>query len=416
MKLVTATVGVMAACAMLLVGSGAGAQDWPQWRGPNRDAKATGFTAPKTWPKELKETWKVTVGDGVASPALVGDKLYVFSREGGDEVIRCLNTADGKEIWKEKYASAGWGGIDSSFQGPRSSPAVADGKVVTLGALGILSCFDAASGKRLWQKDDFKGSMPRFHVASSPIIVNGLAVAQLGSGRTGGVMAYDLTSGEEKWKWTGEGPGYSSPAVLSLGGTKAIVAVTAATVVAVKADDGKLLWESAFRSQYNAPSPMVDGQTVICSADGAGTKALKLEKDGDKASAKELWTRDAGTLYNTPVVKDGLIYGISATNKVFCLKADDGKTAWSTQLAGGGGGGGRGMMGGGGYGSVVDAGSVLFALTPSGQMVVFEPTDKEFKEIAKYKVGKDKTYGYPVVSGKRIFVKDSDSVTLWTIE
>jgi len=157
---------------------------------------------------------------------------------------------------------------------------------------------------------------------------------------------------------------------------------------------------------------MVDGQTVICSADGAGTKALKIEKDGDKASAKELWNRDAGALFNTPVVKNGLIFGISASDKLFCLNAENGKTAWSTALGGGGGGG----MGRSGYGSVVDAGSVLFALNPSGQLVVFEPTEKEFKEIAKYKLPKGGTYGYPVVSGNRIFVKDTDALTLWTIE
>src|SRR5690242_15718395 len=131
MKTTKATTGVMVGCAVLLGAGGAGAQDRPQWRGPNRDAKATGFEAPKTWPKELTQKWKVTVGDGVASPALVGDKVYVFTREGGDEVVRCVGAADGKDVWKEKYESPAFEGRapDSRFQGPRSSPAVADGKV-----------------------------------------------------------------------------------------------------------------------------------------------------------------------------------------------------------------------------------------------------------------------------------------------
>src|SRR5262249_31840455 len=83
-------------CAMLLGPNSIRAQDWPQWLGPHRDAKATGFKAPKTWPKELTKKWRVTVGSGVATPALVGDRLYVFSRQGGNEVIRCLKTADGE--------------------------------------------------------------------------------------------------------------------------------------------------------------------------------------------------------------------------------------------------------------------------------------------------------------------------------
>src|SRR5437763_15663144 len=78
------------------------AQDWPQWRGANRDARAAGFDAPKTWPKELTKKWSVTVGDGVASPALVGDKIYVFARQGGAEITRCLEAGTGKELWQGK--------------------------------------------------------------------------------------------------------------------------------------------------------------------------------------------------------------------------------------------------------------------------------------------------------------------------
>src|SRR5438876_917748 len=90
--LLVVSVGIFGSC-------GAVAADWPQWRGPNRDAKVAGFTAPATWPKALTKKWEVAVGDGVATPALVGDKLYVFSREGGDEVVRCLEAATSKEIW-----------------------------------------------------------------------------------------------------------------------------------------------------------------------------------------------------------------------------------------------------------------------------------------------------------------------------
>jgi outer membrane protein assembly factor BamB len=167
-----------------LLASQAPAQDWPQWRGPNRDARAADFKAPKTWPKELTQKWKVTVGDGVASPSLVGDKLYVFSRQDGNEVTRCLNAADGKEVWIDKYDSLGATGPAQSFSGPRSSPAVAGGKVITLGVRGVLSSLDAATGTKLWRKDDFK-AYPGFYPSSSPLIVGGLAIAQLG-GRTNG--------------------------------------------------------------------------------------------------------------------------------------------------------------------------------------------------------------------------------------
>src|SRR6516162_3345340 len=97
------TPGVIVGCALLLSVKCASAQDWPQWRGPNRDNHVVGFTEPKTWPKELTQKWRVPVGLGESSPVLVGDKIYVFGRQGGDEVTLCLNAATGKEIWKDKY-------------------------------------------------------------------------------------------------------------------------------------------------------------------------------------------------------------------------------------------------------------------------------------------------------------------------
>ena len=134
-------------CGFVLAAGIVSAQDWPQWRGANRDGKATGFTAPATWPKELKQEWKVTVGPGDSTPALVGDKLFVFTRDGAEEVILCLNAADGKEIWRDKYPAPAVTGAAGRHPGPRSSPTVADGKVVTLGVGGTVSCLDAGIGQ-----------------------------------------------------------------------------------------------------------------------------------------------------------------------------------------------------------------------------------------------------------------------------
>lgn len=417
------------------------AQDWPQWRGPNRDAKATGFTAPKTWPKELASKWKVAVGEGVATPALAGDKLYVFARQDGNEVLRCLEAATGKEIWQDKYESMGATGPAASYSGPRSSPVVANGKVVTLGVRGVLSCLDAATGKLLWRKDDFK-SYPRFHPASSPMVVNGLCIAQLGGQDNGGLVAYDLVSGQEKWKYSGDSPGYASPVIMKIGDLQVIVAETERRLVAVNAADGKLLWETPYTVQgrgYNASTPIVDGQTLIFSGSGRGTRAFKFEKTADGIGGKELWSNaDKSVQFNTPVVKDNLVYGLTSGNEFFCLNEADGKTDWSAPAAkagaaaalaagggmgggrgGGGMGGGRGGMGGGmggGYGSIVDAGSVLLALTPAAELVVFQPGEKAYTEVARIKVAEGGTYAYPILSGNRLYIKDRDSVMLYNLD
>jgi outer membrane protein assembly factor BamB len=409
MKSAIRRMGVVIGCLVLLAESGLYAQDWPQWRGPNRDAIATGFKAPQTWPKTLTQKWKVNVGNGVATPALVGDKLFVFARRGEDEVTACLDATTGKEIWAEKFAAKPASGAASQFPGPRSSPTVTDGKVVTLGVQGTLSCLDAVSGKVLWRKVD-AAEHPRFFTSCSPIVVDDLCIVQTGSEDKGGIAAYELATGNPKWEWTGDGSAYASPDLLTVDGVKMVVALTAGRVVGVGVADGKLLWETPFAPSgmgaYNAETPIVAGQTIYVSGSFRGTRALKIEKQGDRYATTQLWKNsELSVQFNTPVLKNGQLYGISSKNYLYCLNAESGKQGWTERL--------RGERG---YGSVVDVGPVLLALTTNGQLVVFDSNDKKFVQLARYKVADEGTYAYPVAAGNRIYTKDYDSLTLWTID
>jgi len=402
-------VGAVMSIVILTGATCALAQDWTQWRGANRDAKVTGFSAPAAWPKELAQKWKVTVGAGDATPALVGDKLYVFARQGDDEVTLCLDAATGKELWKDKYAATAVTGAAARHPGPRSSPTVADGKVITLGVGGVLSCLDAATGKVVWRNEEFK-AVPMFFTGMSPIVVDGMCIAHLGGKGAGAIVAFDLATGAQKWKWTGEGPAYGSPVLMTADGTKQIVQQTEKSIVGIATADGKLLWQVATPTQgrfFNSATPIVDGQTVIFTGQGSGTKAVKIEKSGDAFAAKELWSNpDLGTGFNTPVLKDGFLYGFSDKSSLFCMDAKTGKGCWTDAP----------RRGQGNFAAVLDAGACLFALPSNSELVVFKPGDKEFTELAKYKVAETPTYATPVISGKRIFVRDQDAVILWTIE
>ena len=400
---------VFIGCVALMFASCVLAQDWPQWRGPNRDGEVSGFAAPAKWPTELTQKWKTTVGKGIATPALVGDKLYVFVRQGGDEVTLCLNAADGNEIWRDKYAAQAVTGAASRHPGPRSSPAVANGKVITLGVGGVVSCLDAGSGKMLWRKDPYPKVVPKFFTSCSPVIVEGAAVVQLGTAGNGAIMAFDMATGAEKWKWAEEGPEYASPAVLTVGGTKQIVALTEKNVVGVGAADGKLLWKLPFapaRRAYNAATPIVEGQVVIYTGAGRGAKAVKIEKQGSGFAAKELWSNpDLAPQYNTPVLKDGLLFGLSDRGNLYCINTKDGSTAWTDATEHGRG-----------FAAIVGAGSAMLALPSTSELIVYKPDGKAYSEVAKYKVAETPTYAHPIISGKRIFVKDQDSVAMWAIE
>jgi len=461
--------------ALLSSADTAAAQDWPQWRGPNRAAKATGFAAPATWPKELTKKWQVPVGDGVATPALVGGKLYVFTLQNGKEIVRCLDAASGNEVWQKSYETEGATGPAGGFAGPRCSPTFADGRLVTFGVRGMLTCFDAASGDQLWQKNDFPESWPMFFTSSSPIVVDGVCVTQQGGRRDGGVIAYELASGAEKWRWMEAGPSYGSPVVMEVDGTKVIIAPTDGKLVALGAADGKLLWEMPYsQGRYNSATPIVDGSTLILAGPGSGMTAFKMQKQGDKLVEEKLWANTDNSLgFNTPVVAKGLLFGLSSGNQLFCINTETKTTAWSAPIAKaapgvddppkesagasrgsvvpaafvqfvqqegqqesknqpadrprgeldrgprrgqGFGRFGRGGMGSRGYGSIVDVGSALVALTPAGELVVFQSTGDAFNELARYKVAERGTYAYPIPAGNGVYVKDQDALTLWTVE
>jgi len=397
-------------CAILLGASLVFAQDWPQWRGPNRDGKVAGLAAPATWPGQLTQKWKVSVGLGVDStPALVGGKLYVLARQGSDETVLCLDAATGKELWKDKYACPAVTGPSAAIHsGPRSSPAVADGKVVTLGVTGIASCLDAASGKLLWRKDDFPGAYPIFYTGMSPIISDGMAVVLIGGPNNGGMVAYGLNSGDQRWKWTGDGPAYGSPVLMTVEGTKQFVTLTDKMVVGVAAADGQLLWQIPFVATgraYNAATPIIDGQTVFIVGQGRGTKAVRIEKQGAAFAVKDLWANaEIAVQFSTPVLKDGFLYGLSDRGNFFCLNARTGETAWMDTV--------RRQN----FGAILDAGSVIMGLTQDGTLSVFNPSDKAYTQIAGIKVADTQTYAHPVLAGNRIFVRDLDSVALWMID
>jgi outer membrane protein assembly factor BamB len=388
----------------------AGAADWPQWRGPHRDNKVADFAAPETWPAELTQKWKETVGLGDASPALVGDRIYVFTRQGADEVIRCLNADTGKEVWKDKYEAKAVTGaaatVGGGHPGPRSSPAVADGKVCTFGVGGVLSCLDAATGKVAWRKDS--KAWPMFYTSASPIIVEGKCIAYLGKAGKGDLVAYDLASGEPKWAWNGEAPSYGSPVLMTVDGTTQLAVPTDKGVVGIEVGNGHRLWEFPFKARWNSGTPIIDGQTVIYSGPPAGTVAFKVEKGGDGFTAKPpLWKkRQAASQFNTPVLKHGLLFGLAAGRggaSFFCMDARTGDVLWTDSAR-------RGECG-----AVLDAGSVLLALTSDSNLVAFKPDKEKFTELAHYKVADTPSWAYPIVSGKRIFVKDKDTLALWVM-
>lgn len=399
--------------AIALLALPAGAQDWPQWRGPNRDGIVAGFAEPKAWPEQLKQQWKVPVGAGHSSPVVVGRRVYLHSRQGEREVVTGFDLATGKTVWQDGYpvayqmnpAATGHG------KGPKSTAVAADGKLYTLGITEVLSCYDLATGKLRWRKDfgkQFKQTSPDFGTSMSPVVDRGLLIAHLGGPGQGALTAFDAGTGEVKWSWTGDGPAYASPIVVEVGGVRQVVTQSQQNIIGVSAERGELLWKLPFTTAYvqNIVTPLAYKDLLIFSGLDKGTFAVRLAKRGAEWVPEPVWENKEVSMYmNSPVLSGDLIFGMSHRNKgqFFCLDAGTGKTRWTSD--------GRQ----GENAAMVLAGGVMFLLKDDGNLIVARATAKGPEPIRVYQVADSPTWAHPAVVGDGILVKDANTLALWSL-
>lgn len=386
------------------------AQDWNQWRGPARDGKVAGFKAPQTWPDKLTQTWKVPAGLSDATPALVNGRIYIYSKVADNEVLQCFDAQSGKQLWQSPgYPAPVVSGPAASHPGPRSSVSVSDGKVVTVGVAGDIACFDASTGKLLWRNEDYKGQVPQFFTGMSPLVYSGVCYAHLGGPNTGTFVAFDLASGSIKWKVDGEGPAYGSPVMMTIGSDKHLIFQSMTKIVSFNPADGKLLWEIATpvgtgRVQ-NSTTPVVDGNKIYYTGLNNGVNAAEVKKEGNTWATSPLWTNpEFSTSYNTPVLKDGFLYGLSNQNRLFCINASNGQTAWRDDTA---------LQN---FGSIVDAGSVLVVVTSNSFFIALKPDGQKYNQLAMIMLPETGIYSHPILSGDRIYIKDKENLTLYTVK
>ncbi len=385
--------------------------DWTQWRGPSRNGTIAAFTPPAAWPDALVQRWKIEVGTGYATPIVVGDRVYQFSRIGENETMTALDAASGKQLWQGSYP-APFTMMSATVQhgpGPKSTPVFAGGRLYSIGMTGTVTAWDAASGKQVWQKPGDPKNVPTFTThAFSPVIDRGIVIFHLGGHGNGVITGFDAASGDVKWTWAGDGPGYGSPVVADIGGTRQAITITQGKVVSLDTATGALLWERPFVSANNTNSvtPVVDGQTVIVSGNGGPTVAFAVAKKGAQWATDTLWENaDIPARFNDPVIAGNLLFGMAQRNsgQYFGVDVKSGKTLWVSEPRQGA------------KAALQRTGDLVFILESDGELVVARPSMTAFEEVKRYKVADAETWSQPAISGNRIFVKDVSSLTLWTI-
>ena len=396
--------------AVTLLAPVAVAQEWPQWRGPNRDGAVTSFREPTTWPEGLTEQWKVDVGLGYATPVLVDDRIYVYTRQGEDEVMTALDATSGDVIWRTSYPAPFEMNPATARHraGPKSTPTFAEGRLFTLGMSGIVSAFDADTGSVLWQKPA-PPVQPSFHTAMSPVVEGDLAIMHVGGQDDGALTAFDVATGDVRWAWDGDGPAYGSPVVIDLEGTRQVVTFTQENLVGVSVTTGELLWRRPFTtpSMTTAQTPMFHGDTLIQAGRDNGITAVRITRRGDQWTTEDLWHTDEVSLHMTNgVVIDGVLFGLSHLNsgQYFGLDLDTGEVLWTSAP--------RQAE----NAAIVRAGETIFSLEDDAELVVLRHSRTGFEPFERYDVATSATWAQPAIAGNRVFVKDVSSVTLWTVD
>jgi outer membrane protein assembly factor BamB len=384
--------------------------DWNQWRGPNRDGSAPAPSDPKAWPEKLTQKWKVEIGSGYATPLVVGNRIYQFSRQGEREVMTALDADSGKVLWQT--------GHDAPFTmhsattqhgpGPKSTPAFANGRLYSIGMTGIVTAYDANTGKQLWQKP---GSTPvplyTTH-AFSPLVDGGLVIFHLGGDNAGALTAYDVNTGAEKWSWKGDGPGYGSPVVVDIEGTRQVITITQGKLVGVDASNGMLLWERPFviTNKTNSVTPVVHGRTIIVSGNGEPTRALAIAKRANQWVTDIVWENaDIPLRMSDAVVVGDVLFGLANRNsgQYFAVDAATGKTLWTSD--------GRQAA----HAAIARSGDLFLSLEDDGELVVVRNSKTGFEPLHRYKVADAATWTPAAYSGNRVLVKDVSTLSLWTL-
>ena len=403
------TVAVVVA---LLVGavSSAAAQDWPQWRGPARDGVAAAFDVPASWPDMLQRHWSVEIGLGYASPVLIGDRLYLFTRQGDDEVMTALDAATGETLWRTSYA-APFNMNPSTARhraGPKSTPTYSNGRLFAHGMTGTVTAYDAASGEQLWQYPG-TGVTPLFHTSMSPLVVGDLVVVHVGGHNDGALTAFDVASGAVRWSWDGDGPAYGSPMLFELGGTRQVVVFTQEHFVGVSLETGTLLWSRPFTTPAvtTSQTPLLYEDMVIQTGRANGVTAFRVLPGSGGWTTEDVWHTDEVGLHMTNgVINEGVLYGLSHLNsgQYFGLDLDTGDVLWTSPP--------RQAE----NASILRSGSTILSLEDDAELVVLAHSRSGFNPVQRYEVADSETWTAPTLTGNRLFIKDISSLALWTLD
>lgn len=423
---------VLAGIVTLLWAGGRGhADDWPQWRGPDRSGVSHETNLLRDWPKDgPRLIWTFSdAGLGYSGFAIVGERLYTMGARGDTEYVFALDIAAGKQLWSTaigptfSFKGNSWG------DGPRGTPTFADGRLYALGGQGELVCVEAADGRLVWRVSlprDLGGEISPagggpekigWGYCESPL-VDGERVTCTPGGPGGTLAALDRQSGRVVWRSTAltDPATYSSMVPAEIGGVRQYVQMTDKGPVGVAAADGRLLWRYLHNPAYSGiviPTPIVKGDLVYTTAgDGGGCDLVRVTADrGAFKAAKVYSNKNMVNQHGGAVLVGDRVYGYSEGKGWVCQDFASGPLIWSEK---------RRL----GRGSIVCAGDDLYChAEDDGTTVLVRTGAAKWEEHGRFRPPRESTlrapngkvWTHPVVANGRLYLRDQELIFCYDV-
>ena len=382
------------------------AGDWPQILGPHRTGVAEGETLLDALPQTgLKTVWERPVGSGYAGVAVQGSTVVLYHRVDDDEVVEALDAETGKVRWKVKFPTQYQSGVGDN-SGPRCVPIIHSGVIYLCGPQGTLHALSLKDGQTLWTRaafQEYNAPEGYFGAGSTPLVEGDKLLVNVGGRNGAGIVALSLKTGKTVWKSTDEAASYSSPVAVTRKNLRHVIFVTRLSALSIDPENGQVRWKFRFGQTgptVNAASPVVtDDRLFVTASYGVGAELVKFDAD----SAEKIWANDESlsSQFTTPVLKDGMLYGIDGRQDVGraslrCVELMTGKVRWSVE--------------GFGKAELILAGNRLLIQKTDGTVLAGDADPAAWKERWTANVLSSTAIPLPALSNGRMFVRDENTL------
>ena len=383
------------------------ADDWPQWRGRNRDGISSERGLLKSWPQGGPPlAWRIDgAGDGYSSFAVAQGRLFTLGARAGTEYVMAFDEATGKKVWETAHGSRF---SNDQGDGSRGTPVIDGNRMFALGASGDLSCLETATGKVVWKMnvlERFRGGNIRWGLSESPLVLEDRVLVNAGAPGAS-IVALRKTDGSVIWQSGDDDAGYSSAVLHPIGGIPQAIFFTAQRVIGIDTRDGRQLWSynRVANRTANIATPVVRGDRVFVSSDyGTGAALLQLTPSGKGINATEVYfTNDMRNHHASSVLVGDHLYGFSSAI-LTAMRFDSGAVAWRDRSVG--------------KGSVVFADDRLYLFSERGVVGLAEATPQGYREHGRFelKTGSAPTWSHPVVANGRLFLRDQSAIYAYDV-